>query len=58
MMVELEKVDDLVKRVKDFCIEWRNKFRDEMYKYEIYVKKNKLLLKDDLFKIKEVLKKF
>ncbi|CAP69214.1 uncharacterized protein PODANS_1_8820 [Podospora anserina S mat+] len=57
MTVEPEKVDDLVKRAKDLCTEWRNKLRDETHKHETHVKKNKSLLKDDLFKIKEALKK-
>ncbi|KAK4197865.1 ribosome recycling factor domain-containing protein [Triangularia verruculosa] len=57
MTVEPEKVDDLVKRAKDLCTEWRNKLRDETHKHETQVKKNKSLLKDDLFKIKEALKK-
>ncbi|KAK0728997.1 ribosome recycling factor domain-containing protein [Apiosordaria backusii] len=57
MTIEPEKVDDLVKRAKDLCTEWRNKLRDETHKHETHVKKNKSLLKDDLFKIKEALKK-
>ncbi|KAK4180756.1 ribosome recycling factor domain-containing protein [Triangularia setosa] len=56
MTVEPEKVDDLVKRTKDLCTEWRNKLRDETHRHETHVKK-KSLLKDDLFKIKEALKK-
>lgn len=60
MTVELERADTLAKHAKEICQNWRNKLRDEAHKRETLHKKwkaDKLIVDDDLFKLKEKMKK-
>ncbi|KAK4227483.1 ribosome recycling factor-domain-containing protein [Podospora fimiseda] len=60
MTVELERADSLSKHAKDICQNWRNKIRDEAHKREAVHKKwmsDKVIVKDDLFKLREKMKK-
>ncbi|KAK4457994.1 ribosome recycling factor domain-containing protein [Cladorrhinum samala] len=60
MTVELERADTLAKHAKEICQNWRNKLRDEAHKRETLHKRwkaDKLIVDDDLFKLKEKMKK-
>ncbi|KAK3996423.1 ribosome recycling factor-domain-containing protein [Cladorrhinum sp. PSN332] len=60
MTVELERADTLVKHAKEICQNWRNKIRDEAHRREALHKKWKadnLIVKDDVYKLKEKMKK-
>ncbi|KAK4168807.1 ribosome recycling factor-domain-containing protein [Cladorrhinum sp. PSN259] len=60
MTVELERADTLTKHAKEICQNWRNKIRDEAHKRETLHKKwkaDKLIVSDDLYKLREKMKK-
>ena len=60
LLVEPERADALVKRVKDTCSNWRNKLRDESHKRETLHKKwlsKGMILRDDHRKLRDKMQK-
>ncbi|KAM7219292.1 Ribosome recycling factor domain containing protein [Rhypophila decipiens] len=58
--VDPERAEQLVKRVKDVCLNWRGKIRDVSHKREALHKKWKtagVIVNDDLHKLKEKVQK-